>query len=261
MKKQSFRKRSSGAPSRGALIGGAVFAIVAVLGLVRLALPDVFIGASAPLWSAGGGAMHAFGSLFDGFSRTQDIVQERDRLREENESLAAEVRALQTAHDSAKLLFGTSTEQGIIGDVLSRPPFSLYDSLVINKGSDDRVAVSAIVTASGGVPVGTVESVSKNAARVSLFSSAKRETPGWIGASRTPVVLIGSGGGSFTASLPKDVPVKVDDYVYVAPARIPIARVRRIDSNPSSPTQVLQLAPSANPFSITQVLVLPLHSL
>lgn len=261
MKKLSFRKRNS-TLSRSSLGAGIVVAFIALLILIRLAAPDFFFSITAPFWSAGTSLANAFHQTFSGFSHTDTLVRERDTLAAENESLKNQIHTLESDTVTAHELFGTSTsESGVIADVIVRPPFSPYDVLVINRGSGSGIVVGATVTAFGGVPVGTVATVSKTAAQVSLFSAPHTETEGWVGAKHTPLTLTGSGAGTFDATLPKDVPVAEGDAVLLAGFRTPIGTVTRIDTNPSSPSKIIRIQSFVNLFSIVQVQVLSPHSL
>ncbi len=121
-------------------------------------------------------------------------------LQNENEVLTAR------AQDLTKLLGGQSgSTQGstIPAGVLARPPESPYDSLVVAAGSADGIATGAEVFSSGGIPIGTVASVTAHSATIQLLSTPGVTTNGWVGENRIPLTLSGMGAGAFTAILPK----------------------------------------------------------
>ncbi len=62
------------------------------------------------------------------------------------------------------------------------------------------------------------------------------------------------GAGSFSSTIPQTSSVAVGDTVYVpGPGALPIGTVIKIDTDASSPTEVLHVQPLVNLFSITWV--------
>jgi cell shape-determining protein MreC len=250
-------------------------ALVAVLILFRLLFPGAFIVAATPFWQLGTSLTAVVGNTFAGFGNSA-------KLSQQNSALATEVSSLQNQNavltartqDLTKLLGGvagngsaTSTSTAstgtifanmILAGVLARPPVAAYDTLVVSSGSKDGVSMNAEVYGDGGIPLGTVKSVTAHTATIELFSTSGLATDGWIGQSRIPVTLEGVGAGAFTATLVKTASTTVGDGVYVSgPGAMPIGTVARVETNPSSPTVVLDIQPLANIFSITWVEIAP----
>jgi len=174
-----------------------------------------------------------------------------DTLTQENRTLAAQ------AHDLQALLGGrTQPAPGILASVLVRPPVAPYDVLIVDQGSDAQVALGATAFGPGGTPIGTVASVSKNSARITLYSNPGLQTDAWVGDSRVPVELIGAGSGGYTATLPKTAGVTAGQGVYVAGAgALPIGTIAKVNDDPSSPNVTLLFHPYLNPFSLTWVTI------
>jgi cell shape-determining protein MreC len=170
-------------------------------------------------------------------------------LTSENTTLKGQVEDLQN-------LLGTrsATVRGILASVLSRPPESPYDTLVVDQGEASGVFAGALVTGNGRVPLGRVASVTNGSARVTLFSASGVKTDAWVGEKRLPVTLTGMGGGTFSATAPTDAKIVAGDTVFVL-GGVAIGTVVRSDVDTSSPTAVLRVQSATNPFSLLWVLI------
>lgn len=252
------RRYSNGfVPGSGSFTGAVVVLIIVILVAIRLALPAFWHTLTVPLWRAG----QSISSHLAGAGTTES----KAALKNERDTYAAQAAALanQNAELTAKVadltnLLGTRTQPapGIVASVLARPPVAPYDVLIIDQGTDDGVALGALVTGNGGTPIGTIGQADASQSRVTLFSTHGIQTPGWAGATRIPVTLTGAGAGAFTASVPKAAGVQVGDGIYIAnDGAYPIGTVVRIESDPSSPSVGLDVRPYANPFSLAWVTV------
>jgi cell shape-determining protein MreC len=147
---------------------------------------------------------------------------------------------------------------GIIAGILSRPPLSPYDTLVVAAGTNAGVAPGMRVFAPGGVPIGTVISTLSSSATVTLYSSPGTTLSAWVGDDRVPVTLTGEGGGAFSATAPKSAGILEGDIVYVVGTiTAPLGVIKDITTNASSPSVELFVAPSVNLFSLVWVTVVP----
>lgn len=230
----------------------AIGAFLLVCGIVlRVFFPDVVVSIASPLWKLG----DSLSAVSTSFQNTQELIAERAVLREENETLVHENELLRTR--LADLGTKDDVHEGISAGVLARPPLAPYDVLVVGQGSSDGVSIGARVFAKG-VPVGTVEEVGMHTARVVLFSTANRESEGWVGEEKLPVTLVGEGSGAFIATIPHGAPVVAGDTVYLpGPGALPSGSVYAVESNPSSASAKLIITPLVNPFTITWVRIVP----
>lgn len=124
---------------------------------------------------------------------------DHDLLLKENESLKAE-------------LGRSEKPQLVFARVLTKPNFSLYDSLIVDKGESD-IALGAYVYAPGDIPVGTVDQITGKTARVILFSSPERKTLVRIDGYSIDTELVGRGGGNFEIKIPHEIVLTKDTKV------------------------------------------------
>ena len=144
---------------------------------------------------------------------------EEELLRVRYQSILYDVIVLenQRLREAARAV---SLSSSITARVLARPPQTLYDSLLVNQGSEAGVVVDAIVTFEG-VALGRVVSLGKESAVVELFSSPDSKTDVLVGEPVAVSVAHGLGGGSFELSVPQEVAVAVGDAVRL-PASDPV---------------------------------------
>src|SRR3989344_1042685 len=187
-------------PRRGVRVGAAVLGVVLLCAFLRLVVPNIFLSAVAPIMIFGNGLSMGTYSFFSNFANARSLAARVQKLEEENVALAVENRTLL---EQVRDLGGGLSREGIRAGVISRPPVAAYDTLILSVGSDGGVVHGMAAYGSGGVPIGTVSSVTPSFARVTLFSAPGVETSAWVGSEHVPVTLRGRGAGTFAASVPR----------------------------------------------------------
>ncbi len=195
----SKRTRS---PWRGIFIVASVLLLIMGATFARGPLTSFFWSLAGPLmeWRFAVGEGVLRGELAAAEARLAD----RDFLYAENLELKAR-------------LGRPRLPQGrVLAGVVSRPPATPYDTLVIDAGTEEGVAVGDEVSAGGGVVVGTVSDAYEHSARVMLFSApgsvyeALLVLSGSAGGT-VPLTVEGQGGGSLRAQVPAGTAVAVGD--------------------------------------------------
>lgn len=234
-------------------VGAALGAFVILFVVLRMVAPDLLATLSSPLWKAGDGFSKGIAAASLPFADAAALRAERDRLLAENAALVNQNMAL-----TAQVKDTAALPAGIPAGVLVRPPVSPYDTVVLDKGERDGVRADAFVFATGGVPVGVIETVTAETSRAVLFSTPGRITEGWVGEERLPVSLEGRGAGAYSATLPRESGIQPGAIVYLpGPGALPAGTVVRIDSDPSSPRATIHIKPMVNAFSLTWVSIAP----
>lgn len=121
------------------------------------------------------------------------------------------------ADENAKLrtlLHGTTTPDALLARVVSRPPETLYDTVIIDRGSGSGIAAGDLVVYQG-IALGRVLSEENDSALVELFSSAGSKEDVIIGKPAAISIASGEGGGSFELSIPQGIMVSAGDPVRV----------------------------------------------
>ncbi|MBP9816923.1 MAG: hypothetical protein KBD05_02745 [Candidatus Pacebacteria bacterium] len=254
--KHSFERVSLISPNVRSL-GFIVLAIVLVLGVLRLVFPGVLTAIATPLWGVGASFSQGVGDFTSSFGNARALTEERDRLIEEKAAMSLELATLRAEIADLGNVVGEGNEEMLVG-VLAGPPVAPYDVLILAAGATDGVRTGLFVYGYHGVPIGTIREVGETSSRAVLFSEAGRENRGWAGENRIPVVLTGTGAGTFSMTASKDSGLAVGDVVYLpGPGAIPVGLIRKVETDPSSPDARVQIFPYANPFSLPYVRVGP----
>jgi cell shape-determining protein MreC len=257
MKKTFLTKRNALLSSADVSWGVLALAFVILVLGMRLFAPNFFWYVFTPVFR-GADALSTDNHLFfSGFKNTAELSLQNEKLLDENTALALENQALlQKEAGLGDLAVGGNTLSGIFAGVVARPPESPYDTLVLAEGADAGIALGMEAFGAGGVPIGVVSSVLANFSRVTLFSSPGMRTSGWVGSTNMPLIIIGSGAGTMSASLARSANIAVGDVVFApGPGMLPIGKIARIDSEPSSPSMMLHITPALNLFSISWVVM------
>lgn len=91
----------------------------------------------------------------------------------------------------------------------------LYSTVLLSKGYKDDIQKGSVVYIRGMQPVCEIIDVYDRTSLCELFSKGGRITEGVTSSSTVTLTLLGEGGGSFVASLPKDIDVQVGESVYL----------------------------------------------
>ncbi len=205
----------------------------------------------APVQEGANRALKPFRDLFGWFGDTFDAKDERDKLEAERDKLRAEVARLQVAaseNDELRDMVdyargsGLDTYQPVTARVYSRSFSSWYDTMEINKGSSDGVAVNQPVINGKGL-VGKVKTVSNGNAIVMLLSDSEFGVSALAAPSGQPgsiLPIAGSPGDLLFDLVPQAKEVRKGDTIVTAgtisarlpspfPRGIPIGAVKRVE--------------------------------
>lgn len=185
------------------------------------ALTSAVITTAKPLWMIRSGVGNSFSGFFGLFSRTSTLRKENESLREELYALKvreAEFNQIKIEYEDLRAFLGdtassTSANMNgmILARVLSKPPFTPYDSFVVDKGSDVGVVVGDLVYANNALVIGRISAVTSRASFVRLFSSGGETLEFFVSRTGVSVAVSGKGGGNFELYMPKDFDIVVGD--------------------------------------------------
>ncbi|MCU0660532.1 MAG: rod shape-determining protein MreC [Candidatus Pacebacteria bacterium] len=190
-------------------------------------------------------------SISEVFSVVQITFQTKETLVAQNEALLQELEEAKLANLERDILFADNvalraalerpqTEgERLVATILSKPNKSPYDTLVIDIGTDTGITPGATVFARGSVPIGMIDEVYRRNARVRLFSTPKESTQVTL-KNGIQIDIVGTGGGSFKATLPRDITI-VEGDILTLPLLTPqiVAVVKKIVSDSRDPFQTI----------------------
>jgi len=169
----------------------------AILILIYLVLPNLFSS--------------IFTTLISPFWRNTDKVNISIELQN------SIIKELQNENIELKSILkaNASTSAPHMYHIVKKPPFTVYDSYIIDIGKDTGVKPGDRVYAIGSVLLGEVVEISSNFAKVKLYSSYGEKFDVLIGKKDIQASALGQGGGAFEVILPKDIKIAEGDIVTV----------------------------------------------
>ncbi len=234
-----------------------VIVVIVVLALIFIAghfgagrgLASVFHAIVRPFWKNETALVNQT-TLQSGALRSKsEILAENEALKAENEKLKIQMSDYQTIKDdneSLKALMGRADKPNfVIASVISKPPHSLYDTLIIDAGSAVGIASGMKIYVDGTVLIGTVSEVYTNSSVVKLFSTSGEKLEVTVSGKNITAEATGRGGGNFEMTFPHDVEIPKGTEVIV-PGINPylVGIVNEIISDPRDPLQkVLMRSP------------------
>ncbi|MEX0672572.1 MAG: rod shape-determining protein MreC [Candidatus Paceibacterota bacterium] len=240
-------------------LSGTIVIIVTVLvgGLYMFApggITGVFHAVASPIWSIGG-LFSDGSSSFTGYFTTKSSLQHTNEELREKIKLAEVELGQRLILEEENTLFRdmwsrATTSSGILASVLTTPPQSPHDLVVLDVGSQQGIDVEDRVIY-GDVGLGRIHEVYANTAVAELYSTTGVETPGIIVGEDITVTLLGEGGGSFRAEIPKDIDVYEDDIITLPDSRaLEFARVVEVRVDPTDSFQHIR---ARSPLNVTQL--------
>lgn len=168
------------------------------------------------------------------------IIDLQTTLDAKNASLV-ELSILQAENDALKAELGREGHiKGTLARVIVPPNRSLYDTIILDIGEDEKVEVGQTAYAFGSVALGTISAVSANSSTVLLFSASGRETAGTTSGSDIAVTLIGRGAGEYEVRMPRDITFEQGGVISQQSLGVhPLATIQKIITDPRDPFQRL----------------------
>lgn len=159
----------------------------------------------------------SFSFYFSFLKPKAELIEENDLLKEQAKNFAIwqlDYEILKSENESLKGIKGLlASSTTIIATVLKTPASSPYDSILIDRGSNDGVVEGLEVYAFTIVPIGVVDRVYAKSSLVRLFSSPGDTHDVYIGVSKISGSAVGLGGGNFEVILPRSNGVQIGDPV------------------------------------------------
>ncbi len=258
MKNFSFKtkKNSPHTSSKHSVFTALLLTVVAVL------LVFFLRGALGNIFSNVVGSILTVRQYFENSSATlPTYVRDRSQLLSEIQSLketigaqsgsAATIERLTKENEEFRVLLGDDKKERIAAGVIARPPFSPYDSFVLDRGTVDGVTEGAIVYHTSDYAIGYVRHAYAKSSVVALFSSPGIESTVYVYGPDIYATAYGEGGGVIRISVPQGINL-VEGNVVVLPT-LDTGILGTIGSVTSIPTQPEQHAYLSFPVSMQSI--------
>ncbi len=242
------------------LIFLVVFLILATLGFFAKT-SGVFHFIGKPLWKVERSVSSGIDNTGYIFRTKSSVYKENENLLRENSELKVSMvdyNILKNENLQLKELFDRIplSKDLVLGNILTKPNYSPYDTIIIDIGEKSNISVGDIVYSGSEIPVGEVGEVYANTSLVILYSNPGQVTEAMIDISNTNVELIGRGGGNFEMSIPVDLPFTKGSIVYLPNIKTEVvAIIQEVISSPNDPVKKILLSSPVNVQSLKWVFV------
>lgn len=209
-----------------------------------------FIG--RPIWNTERAIINSWDNINYLLRLKKTIFEDNKNLKEENINLnlsMIDYKILKDENNQLKEIINRipNVKNFVLGNILTKPNNSPYDTLIIDIGEDLGIKVGDDVYVNGNIPVGIIEKVYSKTSLVSLYTNPGQKTEGFIDGVNASVELIGRGGGNFEMIIPIDLEVNNGTIIYL-PGGVSevLAFVDEIISTPSDPFKKVLLSSPIN---------------
>lgn len=188
---------------------------------------------------------------------SSEIARLRAELATAKASLADRDLLYQENRELKKRLGRTVEGERILAAVIERPPGLPYDTLLLDIGAQEGIAVGDLVYAGGSLLIGDISEVYGHVSRATLFSAPGILRPALLVTGPggvVPLQLSGQGGGSFMGKLPAGVVVSPEDLVTFAGITPKlVAKVSQVEMHEGASFQSIYLHLPVSPFALRWV--------
>lgn len=225
-------------------------------------LDPAVISIVSPVWKAENVIVRNLRNATAFFGSQKALWEENTALKNELSSLELKILFLsrERTRESVLLeLVGRKQESNTIAaTVLTYPPQTPYDIIIIDAGSNNSITLGSEVSLPEGPILGTVSEVFPRKAKVKLFSANGEKTNAVLERDNVPVTLVGIGGGNFKLALPYDITVEKGDRILSADitSRL-LAIVGEISARPTDSFKEVLAKNPTNVFTLRFVFVTP----
>lgn len=194
------------------------------------------------------------------FFRSRNDLDEQIRTLEQEvakrQGLDTTLLYLMEENKELRQMLQASSSPQILAGVISRPPNTPYDTMIIDQGSDNGIVLNAPVFYGGGQAIGYVERVFARSAQVTLFSSPEVESTVYVFGPNIFTTAYGEGGGIIRLSVPQGITIGKDNVVILPSLESGVlGAIDDIQSIPTEPEQHAYVTLDASLQSIRMVYV------
>ena len=262
--KRTWRNRFSRGLVENSAAALAFFFLCVVVLVWRSFFTGLFWQVSAPLLGIGRVVFSPVTFVAANLSSKASLASENARLRGEIASttalLADRTLLYQDNLDLKNRLGRNAKQNSVLAGVLLAPPAAPYDTLLLDAGSAEGVAVGDLVSAGGATLIGAIREVHPHTASATLYSAPGQRYEALLllggSASTTntksiPVTLEGQGGASLSAEVPAGTPARVGDSVVERGVEGGfVGSVSFLDAKTSESFETLYVTLPANPLEL-----------
>ncbi len=212
------------------------------------------------IWNGENAISHSIQNTFNLFKSKDSLLTENKELNDKIQSMTFDTLAMDILREENKqlkeVLGRNENKNSILASVLRTPPFSPYDTFIIDVGKDKDIQIGDYILIGEHILLGEIVEVNQRSSKAKLFSSSGTVTRVLIGSKSIAVEAIGRGAGNFEVALPREVGIKVGDKIIIPNiSSVVLGVVEQIDEDHTKTIQRVLFASPANIQSVRWVTV------
>jgi len=233
------------------IIGFGVFFILVVIGIFSLT-GQFFNFIGRPILEVKQSIISSFTNAGYLFNTKESLSNENKKLTDENSGIKLQMidyQILKDENNQLKEMMGRvpASKDFVLGNILTKPSNSPYDTIIIDVGEKDRLKIGDQVFANGDIPIGTVSNIYGKTSLISLYTNPGQKTEGFINGLNASVELIGRGGGNFEMIIPLELQVETGTMIYLpGGTSLVVALIDEVISTPTDPFKKVLLSSPVN---------------
>lgn len=193
--------------------------------------------------------VYAIAHYFEYSSETIPVFfRDRNELLQKQRTLEAQLAAQQgidatleftrKENEELKAVLGVPDDTRIAAGIVGRPPYTPYDTLILDVGSNAGIVERAPVFIENGHAIGYVRSTTQTNALVTLFSSSGVTLSVYIFGPNIYAHAVGVGGGVVRVDVPQGISIEKGNMVILPSLHSGVLGVLSdIESTPTDPDQ------------------------
>ncbi|MFA6215140.1 MAG: rod shape-determining protein MreC [Patescibacteria group bacterium] len=236
--------------SRLSLVLLAVAVLLIFLHYLGILVPveNLLIRILSPIQSSVYSAGAKINSFYTGFSASKDLKTENKKLQKDNDRLAVENSQLKTQLGDFQQLkiqndfLVQANISAITAKVIGKNPEPNYQAIILDKGSNDGVAVDLPLITGNGLVIGKIFRVKSNSSEAILVNDSRSRIAAMVqNEKNSKGAVVGEHGLSLKIEMiPQNEAVKVGDIVVTSgleptiPRGLIIGKISRLVNEPNS---------------------------
>jgi len=229
-----YRQKNKKTGYKKYLIIGLLFVVLFFFGTF---FKSFFQGIASPVLNINVGISSSFKNLTSYFKSKNDLQKFNNELISQNQDYKIQLLTMESVKKEnedlkIQLNFINPDAKTVVAKIITRPPFSPYDTFVIN--SNNQIQVNQKVYYKKILIGRVVEAYSKTAV-IKLYSSANEKTP--VKLLGIDFEAEGQGNLSFKIKIPKSLVIEKSTPVYSSETNSVIGLVQNINSDEASAFQ------------------------
>lgn len=209
-------------------------------------IPSIFSYLLSPFWKVESDIRYG-----NQYINQDDLINRLDQMERDMENKDALIKSselLKKENEELKSILNRKENRNLIlAQILKKPPYSFYDTLVVDVGEKDKVEKGNLVYIGATIPIGIVDEVYANTSKIKLYSTPKEKFDAIVGPKNIEITAFGKGAGVFEAQLPRDAYISEGDIVSIPSiSNSFVGVVKKIVFEPSSPFSTILFSQPIN---------------